>query len=44
MDDGRRKMTYLPLFDASELKTGDETGGTVRILLGSPDKEMKEIS
>ncbi|EPI0167741.1 TPA: N-acetyllactosaminide alpha-2,3-sialyltransferase [Neisseria gonorrhoeae] len=44
MDDGRRKMTYLPLFDASELKAGDETGGTVRILLGSPDKEMKEIS
>lgn len=37
-------MTYLPLFDASELKAGDETGGTVRILLGSPDKEMKEIS
>ena len=44
MDDGHRKMTYLPLFDVSKLKPSKEIRDTVKILLGSPDKGMKEIS
>ena len=44
MDDGHRKMHYLPLFDVSKLKPNKEIRDTVKILLGSPEKEMKEIS
>ena len=44
MDDGHRKMTYLPLFDVSKLKPSKEIRDTVKIILGSPEKEMKEIS
>ena len=44
MDDGHRKMHYLPLFDVSKLKPNKEIRDTVKIILGSPDKEMKEIS
>ena len=44
MDDGHRKMTYLPLFDVSKLKPSKEIKDTIKILLGSPDKGMKEIS
>ena len=44
MDDGHRKMTYLPLFDVSKLKPSKEIKDTIKILLGSPEKEMKEVS
>ena len=44
MDDGHRKMHYLPLFDVSKLKPSKEIKDTIKILLGSPEKEMKEIS
>lgn len=44
MDDGHRKMTYLPLFDVSRLKPSKEIKDTIKILLGSPEKEMKEVS
>ena len=44
MDDGHRKMHYLPLFDVSKLKPSKEIKDTIKILLGSPDKGMKEIS
>ena len=44
MDDGHRKMHYLPLFDVSKLKPSKEIRDTVKIILGSPDKGMKEIS
>ena len=44
MDDGHRKMHYLPLFDVSKLKPGKEIKDMIKILLGSPEKGMKEIS
>ena len=44
MDNGKRKMVYLPLFNASKLKSNIIKKDTIKILLGTTEEEMKAIS
>ena len=44
MDNGKRKMVYLPLFNASKLKSNIIKKDTIKILLGTTEEKMKAIS
>lgn len=44
MEKKERKMTYLPLFNASKLKTNSKIKDTIKIMLGTAEKELKITS
>lgn len=41
MEDGKRKITYLPLFDISQLNPKKPTKDTIKIMLGTAEKKLK---